>query len=59
MGLPGVTYVPSPLHGLALSLIENICRGDFQLKRVNVTAPGLPVNEIAAINGTANGVTSG
>jgi hypothetical protein len=51
MALPDVTYVPSPLHGLAIILIEKICRGDFQLKRVNGSAPGLTIDEIAAITG--------
>jgi hypothetical protein len=39
MGLPGVTYVPSPLHGFGIILLEKIWIGDFQLKRVNVSAP--------------------
>jgi hypothetical protein len=49
MVLPGVTYAPSPLHGLIIILIEKICRGDFQLKRVNFGVSRLAIHEIIAI----------
>jgi hypothetical protein len=32
-------------------LIEKICLGDFQLKRVNGSATGITIDEIAAITG--------